>query len=81
VNLVQNSAINFTFCADEKSRDIYQLIEDLREDYRVLYNTGLELLTIRHYNEQILENAQEGRRILVEQRSRHTAQLLMDTVD
>ena len=81
VNLVQNSAINFTFCVDEKSQDIYQLIEDLKEDYRVLYNTGLELLTIRHYSEQILENAQVGRRILVEQRSRHTAQFLMDTED
>jgi aspartate kinase len=81
MNLVQNSAINFTFCADEKSQDVFQLIEDLREDYKVLYNTGLELLTIRHYNEHILKNAQLGRRILVEQRSRHTAQFLIETED
>ncbi len=78
VNLVQNSAINFTFCADEKSQDIYQLIGDLIEDYKVLYNRGLELLTIRHYNEKILKDTQAGRRILVEQRSRHTAQFLME---
>lgn len=78
VNLVQNSAINFTFCADEKNQAIFLLIEDLKEDYKVLYNKGLELLTIRHYTEQILRDAQGGRRILVEQRSRHTAQFLME---
>ncbi len=78
INLVQNSAINFTFCADANNQGIFQLIDDLKEDYRVLYNKGLELLTIRHYTEQILQEVQKGRRILVEQRSRHTAQFLME---
>lgn len=78
VNMVQNSAINFTFSADEKNQNVFQLIEALKENYRVLYNSGLELLTIRHYSEQILRDVQKGRHILVEQRSRHTAQFLME---
>ncbi|MFP4620432.1 MAG: aspartate kinase [Bacteroidales bacterium] len=78
VNLVQHSAINFTFCADEKNQQVFQLIEDLKIAYKVLYNTGLELLTIRHYSEELLRDIQRGRRILVEQRSRHTAQYLME---
>ncbi|MCF8336318.1 MAG: aspartate kinase [Bacteroidales bacterium] len=78
INLMQHSAINFTFCADMKNPYVFQLIEDLKEDYKVLYNTGLELLTIRHYTEQIIREVLKDRHILVEQRSRNTAQFLME---
>jgi aspartate kinase len=77
VNLVQQSAISFSFCTDEQDQAIFKLIETLRRDYKVLYNTGLELLTIRHYTGKVLVEAQRGRKILLEQRSRHTTQFLM----
>jgi aspartate kinase len=77
VNLVQNSAINFSFCADGTDQRIFQLIEELKNEYKVLYNTGLELLTIRHYIESVLQDVQKDREILLEQRTRHTAQYLM----
>lgn len=80
VNLIQNSAINFTVCVDEGNSKISNLIEELRKNFKVLYNQGLELVTVRHYNEKSLVNLLKGRNILVEQRSRHTAQFVLEAL-
>ncbi|MFO8234875.1 MAG: aspartate kinase [Bacteroidales bacterium] len=78
VNLIQNSAVNFTVSVDEHNPRIYQLIDGLRTEFKVLYNKGLELITIRHYNKESLDELIEGRKVLVEQKSRHTVQLLLE---
>lgn len=76
-NLMQNSAISFSVCLDNSSNRIDRFIEDLNKDYNVKFNRGLELVTIRHFTEEIIEKVLRGREILVEQRSRSTAQLLV----
>src|SRR6056297_69450 len=78
VNLIQNSAINFTVCVDEGNSRVHKLIEELKSNYKVLFNKGLELITVRHYNEKSLETLLKGRNVLVEQRSRHTAQFVLE---
>jgi aspartate kinase len=78
VNLIQNSAINFSVAADENNPRIEQLIEQLKLEFKVLYNSGLVLYTIRHYNAEAIRKIAQGRKVLVEQRSRHTAQFLME---
>ncbi len=78
VNLIQNSAINFTVCVDEGNSRVHKLIEELKSNYKVLFNKGLELITVRHYNEKSLETLLKGRNVLVEQRSRHTAQFVIE---
>jgi aspartate kinase len=78
VNLIQNSAINFTVSADGNNPRISRLIEDMRKEFKVLYNEGLELVTIRHYNEKAIKEVTTNRTVLVEQRSRHTAQFVME---
>jgi hypothetical protein len=32
------------------------MVLDLRKDYEVKYNTGLRLITIRHYTNESIEN-------------------------
>ncbi len=81
VNMMQNSALNFTVCLDEHPRKVEQLMEDLKKEFRVLYNKNLQLITVRHYNDKVLDSIQQGRSVLVEQRSRHTAQFLMESSD
>jgi aspartate kinase len=76
INLMQNSAISFSVCIDDSPR-VPELISMLRDTFRVLYNTGLELVTIRHYNSSTIEFVTEGKAVLLEQKSRHTAQLVM----
>ncbi|NOQ24057.1 MAG: aspartate kinase [Bacteroidales bacterium] len=77
VNLIQNSAISISLCIDNANRKSKQLIERFKEDYKVLYNDQLELLTIRHYSDQAIEKVTKGRKIYIEQRSRHTAHFVI----
>lgn len=77
VNLIQNSAISISLCIDNANQKSKQLIERLKEDYKVLYNDQLELLTIRHYSDQAIEKVTKGRKIYIEQRSRHTAHFVI----
>jgi len=79
VNMMQNSALNFSVCVDEHPKRTGELMQELKQDFRVLYNAKLQLITVRHYNEQVLKEIQKGRHVLVEQRSRHTAQFLMES--
>lgn len=80
LNLMQNSAISFSVCVDNDLVKIPKLIEKLQTEYRVRYNTDLQLYTIRHYYPSTIENLSIGKEILLEQRSRNTAQLVMKEV-
>ncbi len=77
INLMQNSAISFSVCVDDDEFKIPQLIEQLQKDFKVLYNTNLMLYTIRHYYQSTIDEIVDGKEILLEQRSRHTAQLVL----
>jgi len=75
INLMQNSAISLSVCSNDTKR-IDLLMEDLAQKFKVLRNDGLELLTIRHYNDNLIEKLSKGKELLLEQKSRHTIQLL-----
>jgi aspartate kinase len=77
VNLMQNSAISFTVCMDYDEHKFTLLITDLQRDYKITYNKGLELITIRHYNSETIKNILKNKFVLLEQRSRHTAQFVV----
>jgi aspartate kinase len=72
VNLLQHSAISFTICIDNRKTFADRLMKDMSPDFRILYNEGLELITIRHYTQDAINRHTAGREILVEQRSRNT---------
>lgn len=77
VNLMQNSAISFSICVDNDSDKIIPTINSLMESYKILYNEGLVLITIRHYNSTIINDTTYGRKIYLQQKSRHTARFVV----
>jgi aspartate kinase len=77
VNLMQNSAISFSICANEDETKMNHLMELLGKEYEIRYNTNLQLMTVRHYNEEILRTLKEDKEVLLEQRSRHTTRFVM----
>lgn len=77
LNLMQNSALSFSFIVDAEKVDISNLINLFKEKYEVKFNEGLELITIRHYNNETIEKTIRGRRILIEQRDRQTVRLVV----
>ncbi len=77
VNLMQNSAISFSVCVDDISERFERLLSELKNKYRVLYNKNLTLITIRHYNQDIIEKLITNKKVFVQQKSRHTARFVV----
>ncbi|MEA1873969.1 MAG: aspartate kinase [Bacteroidota bacterium] len=77
VSLIQNSAISYSACVDCEKRRLSELIEDLGKRYKVLYNEGVVLITIRHYTESCIDELLIGKEVLLEQRSRRTARFVV----
>lgn len=77
VNLIQNAAISFVACIDRQEDKIKPLIAELEKDYKVLRNEGLSLLTVRHYTPEILFDLTRNRYTLLEQKTRHTVQVVV----
>jgi aspartate kinase len=77
VNTMLNSAISFSVSVDYDEDKIKQLIADLGQTYKVKYNTGLELVTIRYYNQQTINRVTINKEVLLEVKSRHTCQIVM----
>ncbi|HCM75624.1 MAG TPA: aspartate kinase [Cytophagales bacterium] len=77
VNLMQNSAISFSFCLDFKEEKIMSLIQELGKDFEVYYNTGLTLITIKNYDEESFEKYRKQKDVVLEQSSRSTLQVLI----
>lgn len=77
INLMQNSAVSFSFILDESKADLSQLVAYFSADYLVKYNKNLELVTIRHYDEPTIRRVTAGKKIILEQKSRQTARLVI----
>jgi len=77
VNLIQNSAISFSVCVDNSGNRLKHLLDEISKDFEVKYNENLELITIRHHDDVSVERMTKNRKILLEQRSRDTAQFVL----
>lgn len=76
INLMQNSAISFSACFDFDSFKIPLLLEQLKTVFKVLYNEGLELLTIRHFDQNTIDELITDKDVFLEQKTRNTAQFV-----
>jgi aspartate kinase len=77
INTMLNSAISFSVSIDDHPSQIEKLIKELSEEFTVKYNKGLELVTIRYYNQQTIDRVTVEKDILLEVKSRHTCQMVM----
>ena len=80
IHLMQNSAVSFSFCVDSDKMDLQKIIAHFTDQYFVKYNEGLELVTIRHYDQPTIERVTVDKKIFLEQKSRHTARIVMKDV-
>ncbi len=77
INMMQQSAISFSICFDQNNRKMDQLLRILGGKFDYRYNTGLQLITVRHYDQPTINKLLNGRPLLLEQRSRQTAQFVV----
>ncbi len=79
VNVMQNSAISFSICVDGSHQSLPELIAALKKKYKVRYNDGLELITIRHYHSRDIQRITRNRKVFLEQKTRNTVHLVVST--
>ncbi|MFD2164341.1 aspartate kinase [Paradesertivirga mongoliensis] len=77
VNMMQLSAISYSACVDADDRRLPKLMSVLEKSFKVKYNTGLQLLTIRHFNKEVISQLTASKTVILEQISRHTAQMVL----
>ena len=79
-NLSQNGAISLLCCMDDQPEKIEKLALAASEFFDVQIEKNCALLTIRHYNEVIIQQLTEGREQLLSQKTRETIQVLMKAI-
>lgn len=77
VDLIQNSAISFSVCVENKFNTAEKLIAHLKAKYRVNYNADVSLYTIRHFNQEAIDSLQRDKEILLKQLTQKTIQLIV----
>ena len=81
VNMMQNSAVSFSFCIDNDSHKIPELLDALKKNFKVYFNENLIMYTIRHYNEDSISKLLINKELLLEQKSRHTIHLVVKDME
>lgn len=76
-NLFQHSAIRVYLCFDQKDERIEKFALAASAQAEVQVQKGLTLLTVRHYQETILEKLIGNAEILLQQKTPETIQLLL----
>lgn len=77
INMMQNSAVSFSVCFNEDPIKLEALISDLKGSFTLKYNTGLQLITVRHYDDGIIDELMGNKKVYLLQKSRVTVQLLV----
>lgn len=80
INLMQNSALSFSFALDQEKIDIQEVLELFKNEYQIRYNENLELVTIRHYNQATIDRVCENKDSILEQKTRQTIRILMKDI-
>ena len=76
VNMMQNSAVSFSICVDNDKYKIPKLINELQQYFKVAYNEGVSLYTIRNYKEEDIQSLTDNKKIILQQKSRNTLQFI-----
>jgi aspartate kinase len=78
VNLIQMSALSYSICFDNKPEVWEPLKQSLSKVFSIKYNTAVELITIRHYDNNAIENVTKNAKVFLEQKTRVTVQFVLE---
>ncbi len=76
VSLIQNSAISFSVCIEDKFGNFNAVKNILSKKFKVAYNENVSLFTIRHFTKEAAEMVENDKTVLLKQISRETMQIV-----
>ena len=77
VDLIQNSAISFSVCVYDKYYRLKELLSILKSTFKVECTENVSLFTIRHFNKNSSKEILKNNKLLLEQRTKETLQLVV----
>ena len=77
INLMQNTAISFQVCVNQDVNRLNRVISELEEMFNLDTEDGLELVTIRYYDQATIDRVTVNKEIILEQHNRKVAQMVM----
>jgi len=80
VNLIQNTAISFSVCLEDKFNQFNLFLLELQTKYVAKYNKQSTLLTVRHFDAEVVKQVKNNNIILLQQTSRETVQFVVKTI-
>ena len=76
VNLIQNSAISFSVCVEDKFGNFKDLNAILSKKFKVDFTENVTLYTIRHFDEKAAQTVEKNKTVILKQVSRDTMQIV-----
>jgi aspartate kinase len=77
INVMQNSAVSFAVAVDNDTDRLNSLVADLSKNFKVVKQNGLELITIRHFDDATIARVLVGKEVLMEIKSGKTVQMVV----
>lgn len=81
INMMHNSAISFSVSVDDTGENVMKLLTELEKRYKVSMEKGLELITIRYYNQETIDRVLVNKEIIRELKDSYTCQMLVKKND
>ena len=80
VNLIQNSAISFSVCIDNKFNKFDAFYEELKHQFKIDVQKNVDLYTVRHFDEKSIKSIKEKGKSLLTQVNKETSQIVVNPV-
>jgi aspartate kinase len=77
VNLIQNSAISFSVCIDNKFKNFDAFYNALKTEFKIEVHKGVDLYTVRHFNDKAVASIEEKGTSLLTQVNKETIQIVL----
>jgi aspartate kinase len=77
INVMQNSAVSFSVAVDNDPDRLAALVTDLEHDFKVVKQAGLELITIRYFDDATIARVLVDKKVLMEIKSGKTVQMVV----
>ncbi len=77
VNVMKNSAVSFTICITNLPHKVQTFIEFFRNKLTIEIKQDLELITVRNYNAETVNELTKNRKIIFEEFNQNTRQMVV----
>ena len=77
VNLIQNSAISFSVCVDNRFNHFDQFYDEIKLVFKASFIKGVDLYTVRHFTNNSLNKIHNLGRSILSQINKNTAQIII----